>query len=108
MPVPTKFRKRNDINSVISQIRKENELKDIPNVLVPLWQLKIRERFGINLDREIAEYVVLAAHERGTWKKQRAIRKIEKILVGRGESIESSAKIANEIVQLAVGQNSQQ
>ncbi len=107
MPVPSKLRKRNDINSVISQIRKENELKDIPNVLVPLWQLKIRERFGINLDREIAEYVVLAAHEKGTWKKQRAIRKIEKILIGRGESIESSSKIANEIVQLAVGQNTQ-
>ncbi|AKA48890.1 hypothetical protein IX51_07030 [uncultured archaeon] len=107
MPAPSKLRKRNDINSVISQIRKENELKDIPNVLVPLWQLKIRERFGINLDREIAEYVVLAAHERGTWKKQRAIRKIEKILVGRGETSESSSKIANEIVQLAVGQNTQ-
>ena len=107
MPVPSKLRKRNDINSVISQIRKENELKDIPNVLVPLWQLKIRERFGINLDREIAEYVVLAAHEKGTWKKQRAIRKIERILIGRGESRESSSKIANEIVQLAVGQNTQ-
>ena len=107
MPAPSKLRKRNDINSVISQIRKENELKDIPNVLVPLWQLKIRERFAINLDREIAEYVVLAAHERGTWKKQRAIRKIEKILVGRGETSESSSKIANEIVQLAVGQNTQ-
>lgn len=107
MPMPSKLRKRNDINSVISQIRKENELKDIPGVLVPLWQLKIRERFGINLDREIAEYVVLAAHERGTWKKQRAIRKIEKILQGRGETKENSYKIANDIVQLAVGQSTQ-
>lgn len=107
MAASPKLRKRNDINSVISQIRKENELKDIPTVLVPLWQLKIRERFGINLDREIAEYVVLAAHERGTWKKQRAIRKIEKILVSRGESRENSSRIANEIVQLAVGQSTQ-
>ncbi len=107
MPMPSRLRKKNDINRVISQIRKENELKDIPGVLVPLWQLKIRERFGINLDREIAEYVVLAAHERGTWKKQRAIRKIEKILQGRGETREDSSRIANDIVQLAVGQSTQ-
>ena len=42
---------------------------------------KIRERFGINVDREIAEYIVLAVHENGTWKRQRAVRKIEKILI---------------------------
>lgn len=103
MPVPPRFKRREDINRIISERRRESTLKDIPTVLIPVWQMKIRERFGINVDREIAEYVVLAAHEKGTWKKQRAIRKIEKILVSRGESKETSVRMANDIVQLAVG-----
>jgi hypothetical protein len=77
-------------------------------VLVPVWQIKIRERFGISVDREIAEYIVLAAHEKGTWKKQRAIRKIEKIFLNRGESPDDSRRMANDVVNLAVGSNSQQ
>ena len=77
-------------------------------MLVPVWQIKIRERFGISVDREIAEYIVLAAHEKGTWKKQRAIRKIEKIFLNRGETPNDSKRMANDVVNLAVGSSSQQ
>jgi hypothetical protein len=96
--------KRNsrNLNEIIRETR-ESVLKDLPPVLVPVWQIKIRERFGINVDREIAEYVVLAAHEKGTWKKQRAARKIEKILRLRGLSKEDSEKMALQIVDLVVG-----
>lgn len=93
--------RRKDINSIVSERRKE--LRDLPTVLVPVWQIKIRERFGINVDREIAKYIVLAAHENGTWKRQRATRKIEKLLMERGESKENSAKIAKEIIDLVIG-----
>ncbi|MCL4315140.1 MAG: hypothetical protein M1454_05400 [Candidatus Thermoplasmatota archaeon] len=90
-------------NKIIREIRSGNSLKSIPNVLIPLWQIKLRERFGINVDREIATYVVLAAHESGTWKKHRAIKRIEKLLISRGEDPKVSARIAEEIVALAVG-----
>ncbi|AAT43304.1 hypothetical protein [Picrophilus oshimae] len=93
----------NDINKIIESYRNKNPLKDIPTVLVPVWQIKIKERFGINVDREIAEYIVLAAHESGTWKKQRAIRKIEQILITRGENRENAKKMARNIVEMAVG-----
>ncbi len=92
-----------DINKIIESYRNKNPLKDIPTVLVPVWQIKIKERFGINVDREIAEYIVLAAHESGTWKKQRAIRKIEQILITRGENKENAKKMAKNIVEMAVG-----
>ncbi|MEM0155163.1 MAG: hypothetical protein QW597_00980 [Thermoplasmataceae archaeon] len=91
-----------NLNEIIRETR-ESVLKDLPPVLVPVWQIKIRERFGINVDREIAEYVVLAAHEKGTWKKQRAARKIERILRIRGLSKEDSEKMAIQIVDLVVG-----
>ncbi|KAA8921902.1 hypothetical protein [Thermoplasma sp.] len=93
--------RRKDINSIVSE--KRRELRDLPTVLVPVWQIKIRERFGINVDREIAKYIVLAAHENGTWKRQRATRKIEKLLMDRGESKENSARIAKEIIDLVIG-----
>ncbi|MHB8361630.1 MAG: hypothetical protein ACYDAO_09270 [Thermoplasmataceae archaeon] len=93
-----------DYNKIIAE-RRRNSLCDIPPVLVPVWQLKIRERFGINVDKEVAHYIVLAAHERGTWKKQRAIRKIEKLFIQRGIDAESSAKMAKDVINLVVGNN---
>jgi len=92
-----------NINKIINKTRLNNSLRDLPSVLVPVWQIKIRERFGINVDREIAEYIVLAAHESGTWKRQRAIRKIEKLLIERGGDKTESYNIAKNIVEMAVG-----
>lgn len=91
-----------NLNEIIRETR-ESVLRDLPPILVPVWQIKIRERFGINVDREIAEYIVLAAHEKGTWKKQRAARKIEKILRIRGINREESVKMATQIVDMVVG-----
>jgi hypothetical protein len=91
-----------NINKIIEKTR-SNTLRDIPDVLVPVWQIKIRERFGINVDREIAEYIVLAVHENGTWKRQRAVRKIEKILMERGNEAPVAKKMATNILEMAVG-----
>ncbi|GGM77762.1 hypothetical protein GCM10007108_14910 [Thermogymnomonas acidicola] len=95
--------RRDDINSIIERRREKENLREIPSVLVPVWQIKIMERFGINVDREVAEYIVLAAHEKGTWKRQRAIRKLERIFQARGDSREESARKAEEVIRLAVG-----
>ncbi len=103
MALPKRAIDSDNINDIIAARRNSDNLRDIPDVLVPVWQLKIRERFGINIDREVAEYVVLAAHERGTWRKQRATRKIEKLLISRGLSREESASEARLIIELAIG-----
>ncbi len=97
-------KKNSDYNKIIAE-RRRNSLCDIPPVLVPVWQLKIRERFGINVDKEIAQYIVLAAHERGTWKKQRAIKKIEKLFMQRGIDVDSSAKMAKDVINLIISSN---
>jgi hypothetical protein len=101
MAVP---KKNSDYNKIIAE-RRRNSLCDIPPVLVPVWQLKIRERFGISVDKEIAQYIVLAAHERGTWKKQRAIKKIEKLFMQRGIDADSSAKMAKDVINLIISNN---
>lgn len=97
-----KDRKNKDLNKIVSSFREAETLKELPTVLIPIWQIKLRQRFGINVDREIASYVVLATHEQGTWKRQRAIRKIEKLLEERGMSREESIRRAREIVEMAV------
>lgn len=99
----SRFRKSSNVNRLIEERRISNNLREIPSVLVPVWQIKIRERFGISVDREVAEYIVLAAHERGTWRKQRATRKIEKLFLSRGDSREDSLRKARQVVDLAVG-----
>lgn len=99
----TPKRPAKNLNRLIEERRNNSNLRELPSVLVPVWQIKIRERFGISVDREIAEYIVLAAHERGTWRRQRAIRKIEKIFQTRGDTVEDSIKKAKQVVDLAVG-----
>lgn len=103
MSVPSRFKRSNNVNRLIEEKRTGNNLREIPSVLVPVWQIKIRERFGISVDREVAEYIVLAAHERGTWRKQRATRKIEKLFLSRGETREESIRRAKQVIDLAVG-----
>jgi hypothetical protein len=100
--------RRKDPNKIIAQRRESNNLRNIPDILIPIWQIKIRERFGIDVDREIARYIVLAAHEEGTWKKQRAIRKIEDILRSRGMSRETSKKVAVDVIKMAIGGKSRE
>lgn len=103
MSSTSRFKKSGNVNRLIEEKRAGNNLREIPAVLVPVWQIKIRERFGISVDREVAEYIVLAAHERGTWRKQRAMRKIEKLFMSRGENREESVRKARQVVDLAVG-----
>ncbi|MCL5888751.1 MAG: hypothetical protein M1597_02175 [Candidatus Thermoplasmatota archaeon] len=100
--------RRKDPNKVIAQRREGNNLRNIPDILIPIWQIKIRERFGIDVDREIARYIVLAAHEEGTWKKQRAVRKIEDILRARGMSRDASTKVAVDVIKMAIGGKSRE
>ncbi|MEM0139452.1 MAG: hypothetical protein QXZ44_02410 [Ferroplasma sp.] len=95
-----------NINKIIEQTR-NNTLGNIPVVLVPVWQIKIRERFGINVDREIAEYIVLAIHENGTWKRQRALHKIEKLLIQRGNDVPDARRMAANILEMAIGSTKQ-
>ncbi len=94
--------RRKDVNKIIAAKRESSNLRNIPEILIPLWQVKIRERFGIDVDREIARYIVLAAHEEGTWKKQRAIRKIQALLRERGVSVENSQKMASDVIRIAI------
>ena len=61
------------LEQIVRERREAESLRDIPKVLIPVWQIKLRERFGINVDREIAAYVVMATHENGTWKRQRLV-----------------------------------
>ncbi len=103
MSTTSRFKKTRNVNRLIEEKRAGNNLREIPGVLVPVWQIKIRERFGISVDREVAEYIVLAAHERGTWRKQRAMKKIERLFLSRGENMEDSVRKARQVVDLAVG-----
>lgn len=103
MSMPSHFKKSSNLNKLIEAKRAGNNLREIPSVLVPVWQIKIRERFGISVDREVAEYIVLAAHERGTWRRQRAMRKVEKLFLSRGASREESIRKARQVIELAVG-----
>ncbi len=96
-------RRRDQIDRIIYEKRRSASLGSIPDILIPVWQIKLKERFGINVDREIASYVVLAAHEQGTWKRYRAVKRIEKLLQERGENPARAHKLASEIVMISMG-----
>ena len=71
----------------------------IPHVLIPLWQMKLREIYGIEVDREIIKIALEEKYSRSTWKWSRAVKRIEDILTIRGISRENATKIAKSVVK---------
>ncbi|MGP6220594.1 hypothetical protein [Caldiplasma sukawensis] len=92
---------RKDIEKIIAKRRESNNLRNIPVILIPIWQIKLRERLGMDVDKELVYYIVQAVHEEGTWKRQRAIKNIESILMKRGYSTQESELMAKRIIEMA-------
>ncbi len=75
----------------------------VPYVLIPLWQMKLRERYGIDVDREIVRIILEEKYSQSTWKWSRAVKRIEDILAKRGVSRENAVRLAKSIVKAVSG-----
>ncbi len=71
----------------------------IPYVLIPLWQMKLRERYGIDVDKEIVKIILEEKYSKSTWKWSRAVKRIEEILAMRGVSRENAVKLAKNLIK---------
>ena len=72
----------------------------IPVVLIPLWQMKLRERYGLDVDREIVRIILEEKYSNSTWKWSRAIKRIEEFLAKKGVSRENAVHLARKIVNV--------
>ena len=71
----------------------------VPHVLIPLWQLKLRETYGIEVDRDIVLILMQARYSRSTWKWHRAIKRISEELKKRGISAAHATQLAHKLVR---------
>ncbi len=76
----------------------------VPYVLIPLWQMKLRERYGIEVDRDIARILVEARYSETTWKWQRALKKLVSELSKKGLSRDHAVSLARALVKAVGGQ----
>lgn len=83
-------------NGIYQKLRREGEY--VPRFLIKLWQIRIKEKFGLEVDSDIAEVIVKIVHERSTWKVSRAQKYIVALLKLKGESVEQAEKDAKELV----------
>ncbi len=74
----------------------------VPEFAVSLWQIEFRERYGIDVDREVARVILQTKYEESTWKWKKAISKIEEILVSKGLSRDYAMNFARHLVDLAL------
>lgn len=84
------------MDDIYQKLRGEGD--HVPRFLIKLWQIRIKERFGLEVDRDIAEVIVKVIHERSTWKLFRAERYIAILLRLKGMSGKESVKEARNIV----------
>ena len=75
----------------------------VPYVLIPLWQLRLRERYGIEVDRKIVQILLEARYSQSTWKWHRVIKKISEELKKRGISAAHASQLAHKLVNAVAG-----
>ncbi|AGB04275.1 hypothetical protein AciM339_0386 [Aciduliprofundum sp. MAR08-339] len=76
----------------------------VPYVLIPLWQLKLREKYGIEVDKEIVRILVEARYSKSTWKWRRAMKKVAEELKNRGISATHASELAHRLVRAVATQ----
>ncbi|MFG1445618.1 MAG: hypothetical protein AAE975_00400 [Thermoplasmatales archaeon] len=84
-------------SGIYQKLKKEGDY--VPRFLIKLWQIRIKEKFGLEVDSDIAEVIVKIVHERSTWKLSRAEKYITALLKLKGESKEAAEKEAKELVK---------
>ncbi len=71
----------------------------VPYVLIPLWQMKLRDRYGIEIDEDIVRILITARYEKTTWKWQRTIKRVAEELRKRGFSKSQAYMMAKNLVK---------
>lgn len=84
-------------SGIYQKLKREGDY--VPRFLIKLWQIRIKEKFGLEVDSDIAEVIVKIVHERSTWKLSRAEKYITALLKLKGESKEAAEKEAKELVR---------
>ncbi len=82
---------------IYQKLRREGDY--VPRFLIKLWQIRIKEKFGLEVDSDIAEVIVKIVHERSTWKVSRAEKYIAALLKLKGEAREKAEKDARDLVK---------
>ncbi|MCL4413093.1 MAG: hypothetical protein M1526_07060 [Candidatus Thermoplasmatota archaeon] len=83
--------------NIYQRLRREGEY--VPGFLIKLWQIRIKEKFGVEVDSDIAEVIVKIVHERSTWKTSRAEKYIAALLKAKGEPKERAENEAKDLVR---------
>ena len=76
----------------------------VPYVLIPLWQLKLRERYGIEVDKDIVKILVEARYSKSTWKWHRTVKRVAEELIKRGISATHASQLAHKLVKAVATQ----
>ena len=84
-------------SGIYQKLKREGDY--VPRFLIKLWPIRIKEKFGLEVDSDIAEVIVKIVHERSTWKLSRAEKYITALLKLKGESKEAAEKEAKELVK---------
>lgn len=84
------------MDDVYQKLRGEGDY--VPRFLIKLWQIRIKEKFGLEVDNDIAEVIVKIIHERSTWKLSRAEKYIIALLLLKGMSKKEAGKEARKII----------
>ncbi len=74
----------------------------VPYILIPLWQMKLREIYGIEIDKDIVRILVDARYSKSTWKWQRTVKKVTEELAKRGFSRKHAYLLAKNLVSAVI------
>ncbi len=87
----------------MANIKNQNDIVMIPKELLPIWKMRLKDKFDIIVSDSILKILIIAHYSKGSWKWHRAYEEIVKQYKEEGYSMKLAQEKANQLIKAFSG-----
>ncbi|MEM0160702.1 MAG: hypothetical protein QW258_00855 [Thermoplasmata archaeon] len=87
----------------MSNIKNQNDIVMIPKELLPIWKMRLKDKFDLIVSDSILKILIIAHYSKGSWKWHRAYEEIVKQYKEEGYNVKSAQEKANILIKAFSG-----
>lgn len=87
----------------MTKIKNDNDIIMIPKELLPIWKMRLKEKFDIIVSDSILKILIIAHYSKGSWKWHRAYQEIVEKYKEEGYNSKVAQEKANVLINAFAG-----
>lgn len=87
----------------MANIKNKNDIVMIPKELLPIWKMRLKDKFDIIVSDSILKILIIAHYSKGSWKWHRAYEEIVEQYKEEGYNVKSAQEKANLLIKAFSG-----